>query len=126
MPRYQGACHCGAVQFEIDTDIAETTMCDCSLCTKKNARMTAVPESALTILKGADALALYRWNTGVAKHYFCKTCGIYPFHRKRSAPDHYGINVFCLEGFDPASVPFRQAEGKSLSVVASPTRLRES
>jgi hypothetical protein len=117
MPRYAGACHCGAVQFEIEADIAEVTMCDCSLCAKKNAVMAAVHESRFKLIAGEDALGLYQWNTRVAQHYFCKVCGIYPFHRKRAMPDHYGINVHCLEGFDPASVPLRRAAGKTMSVV---------
>jgi hypothetical protein len=117
MTHYRGSCHCGAVQFEIETEIAELTMCDCSLCSKKNALMCAAHESGFKLLSGEDKLSLYQWNTGVARHYFCSVCGIYPFHRKRSMPDHYGINVRCLDGFDPANAPLRQAEGSTMSVV---------
>jgi len=116
MSAHQGSCHCGAVAFRIDAEIVELTKCDCSLCVKKNARMTLVPESGLTILKGQYALTLYQWNTRRAKHYFCKHCGIYVFHRKRSMPDHFGVNVFCLDGFDPSSIPVRATEGKGMSV----------
>ena len=118
MSPYFGACHCGVVRFRIDAEPAELTVCDCSLCAKKNAVMTQVHESALTILAGEEALTEYRWNTGVARHFFCSVCGIYPFHRKRSAPDSYGVNVACLEGFDASAVPLRRADGKSMSVVA--------
>lgn len=38
-------------------------------------------------------------------------CGIYPFPRKRVNLDNQGINVFCLEGFDPSGIPIRQAVG---------------
>ena len=117
MSPYFGACHCGAVRFRIDAEPTELTVCDCSLCAKKNAVMTQVHESALTILAGEDNLTEYRWNTGVARHFFCATCGIYPFHRKRSAPDSYGVNVACLEGFDAAAVPLRKADGRSMSVI---------
>jgi len=105
---FEGSCHCGAVKFEIEVEPVETTVCDCSLCAKKNARMIQVHESGMTITAGQDNLALYQWNTGVARHYFCRTCGIYPFHRKRAVPDAYGVNVYCLEGFDPDSVPLRR------------------
>jgi hypothetical protein len=57
---------------------------------------------------GEDALTLYRFNTGVAEHYFCSRCGIYTHHRRRSNPQQYGVNVACLEGvspFDFAEVP---------------------
>ncbi len=117
MPRYRGACHCGAVQFEIDADIEELTVCDCSLCRKKNALMTAVHESRFTLVAGADALGLYQWNTRVARHHFCARCGIYTFHKKRSAPDQYGVNVMCLDGFDPSTVPVRRADGKTMTLV---------
>jgi hypothetical protein len=112
-----GSCHCGAVRFEVAAEIAELTTCDCSLCVKKNAVMAKVHESALTITEGEDVLRLYAWNTRVAKHYFCGCCGIYTFHRKRAAPDHFGINVFCLDGFDPASLPVRATEGLGMTVV---------
>lgn len=111
-----GSCHCGAVRFQVSGDIAELTTCDCSLCVKKNALMAKVHESALAITAGEDALSLYQWNTRRAKHYFCSRCGIYTFHRKRSAPDHYGVNVFCLDGFDPASVPVRATDGKDMTL----------
>ena len=113
---HPASCHCGAVQFQIDAPIVELTTCDCSLCVKRNALMTKVPEQALTILSGADALELYQWNTEVAKHYFCRHCGIYVFHRKRAAPDHYGVNIFCLDGFDMAAVPVRATEGANMSI----------
>ncbi len=121
MPLYQGACHCGAVRFQIDADLKEFTSCNCTLCRKKNAVMTQVHESKFTLLAGEDNLGLYQWNTKTAKHYFCKTCGIYPFHRKRSAPDSYGVNVFCLEGADLGSVPIiHLTDGIDMSVVGDP------
>ncbi|MDN0074415.1 GFA family protein [Crenobacter sp. SG2303] len=117
MPQYHGSCHCGAVRFRIDAAITELTTCDCSLCVKKNALMAKVHESQLTVLQGEDALSLYQWNTHRAKHYFCSRCGIYTFHRKRAAPDHYGVNVFCLDDFDPHDVPVRATEGVGMTVV---------
>ena len=109
-----GACHCGAVQFEIDTDFPELTTCDCSICRRKNALMVKVHESRMRILSGEAALRTYQFHTHTAKHYFCKTCGIYPFHRKRVTPDHFGVNVFCLEDFDPAGIPVRATVGAGM------------
>lgn len=113
---FDGSCHCGAVQFSVTATVTEITTCDCSLCKMRHALMLKVPEQALTIRQGEQALTLYQWNTRRAKHYFCKHCGIYVFHRKRSAPDHYGVNVFCLKDFDPATVPVRATEGASMTV----------
>ena len=120
MTVHEGACHCGTVRFQVDFDIAELTTCDCSICVKRNAVMTKVPEDALKITSGEEALTLYEWNTRRAKHYFCSRCGIYVFHRKRAAPDHFGVNIFCLEGFDIASVPVRATEGANMTLVDDP------
>jgi hypothetical protein len=79
--------------------------------------MTTVHESRFKLLAGADKLSLYQWNAKIARHYFCGVCGIYPFHRKRSMPDHYGINVRALDDFDPAGMPVRAAEGKGMTLV---------
>lgn len=107
----RGSCHCGSVQFEIESDFPELTMCNCSICRRRNALMAAVHESRFRLLAGTESLSEYQFHTHTARHFFCKTCGIYTFHRRRIAPDHYGVNVFCLEGFDPAGIPVRQADG---------------
>jgi hypothetical protein len=70
----------------------------------------------LTVLSGEVDLTLYEWNTRRAKHYFCRHCGIYVFHRKRAAPDHFGVNVFCLKDFDVSSIPIRATEGANMSI----------
>ena len=114
--RYFGSCHCGAVRFAVNAEIAELYTCDCSICRKRNALMTNVHERALAILAGEDKLTLYQWNTRIARPYFCSVCGIYPFHRKRSMPDHYGVNVRCLDDFDAAGVPVRHADGRGMSL----------
>jgi hypothetical protein len=113
---WSGFCHCGAVRFRVEAEIEELTRCDCSLCLRRGALMAKVHERALAIEAGHDDLTLYRWNTGVAQHWFCRHCGIYPFHRKRSAPDSYGVNVGCLEDFDVAAYPYRLADGRTMSV----------
>lgn len=114
MPLYQGSCHCGAIKFEIEALLTDFTRCDCSICTKKNAVMTRVHEDDFKLLQGAENLGRYQWNSHRAVHHFCKICGIYTFHRKTLMPDHYGINVFCLEGADLADIPIRLQDGKSM------------
>jgi hypothetical protein len=113
--RYEGSCHCGAVRFAIVTDFPELTTCDCSICRRKNALMVKVHESRFELLAGIDRLQEYRFHTHTARHFFCGTCGIYPFHRKRVTPDFVGVNVFCLEGFDPAGVPVRATVGRGMA-----------
>ena len=114
LERYLGSCHCGAVRFAIETDFPELTTCDCSICRRKNALMVRVHESRFELLAGADALTEYRFHTGTARHFFCKVCGIYPFHRKRVTPDYVGVNVFCLHDFDPTGIPVRATVGAGM------------
>ena len=114
--RFEGACHCGAVRFAIETDFPEVTTCDCSICKRKNALMVKVHESRFELIAGGEALAEYRFHTHTARHFFCRTCGIYPFHRKRSDPSSYGVNTGCLEAFDPTSFPVRRADGASMTI----------
>jgi hypothetical protein len=113
--RHEGSCHCGAVRFAIVTDFPELTTCDCSICRRKNALMVKVHESAFTLLAGEEQLGSYQFHTHTAVHHFCKVCGIYPFHRKRVTPDYFGINVFCLEDFEPDGIPVRQTVGKGMA-----------
>ena len=115
LQRLQGSCHCGAVRFAIETDLPELTTCDCTICRRKNALMVKVPEAAFTLLAGEDSLTAYRFHSHTATHYFCTTCGIYPFHRKRVTPDHFGVNVYCLEGFDPLGIPVRATVGAGMT-----------
>jgi hypothetical protein len=101
MKIYKGSCHCGAVQFQIESDLAHSVICDCSLCSRRGATMVRCSESALLILEGEEFLQKYQFNTMTAEHYFCKVCGIYTFHRMRKLPDMFGVNAGCLEGVMP-------------------------
>lgn len=77
--------------------------------------MQPVPIIALIITHGADNLALYQWNKKIAKHYFCKTCGIYTHHQRRSDPSLYGVNIACINDIDlSAHTEFTQVDGASL------------
>ena len=112
---YRGNCHCGAIRFEIRSDFPELTTCDCSMCRRRGVQMVKVHEAAFRLLSGEDSLSLYQFHTRTAKHYFCKVCGVYPFHRKRVTPDYYGINTACLENFDPAGIPVRETGGARMT-----------
>lgn len=59
----------------------------------------------IEVTQGEEALTLYQFNTGEAKHYFCSKCGIYTFHQRRSSPNQYGVNVACIEGMSPFDFP---------------------
>lgn len=100
---YQAACHCGTVRFTVMlTDGLRTARrCNCSYCRMRGAVAVSAYLSDVKVHQGEDALTLYQFNTGEAKHYFCSRCGIYPFHQRRSSPDQVGVNVACIEGMSP-------------------------
>ena len=104
------------MQFSVRSDLPEFTTCDCSLCEMRGAVMVKVPEADLSILSGQDALSLYQWNMRIAQHYFCRHCGLYLFHNKRAAPDHYGVNVRCLTDVALDDAPLRATDGKDMTV----------
>jgi len=122
MLEHSGSCHCGDVKFKIHSDITELTTCDCSICIKKNALMTKVHESNFELLSDWSGLSEYNWNLRIARHYFCKRCGIYTFHRKRAQPDHFGVNIYCLDDFDNSSVYIRTTEGENMTVKSKGAR----
>lgn len=114
MHTFEGGCHCGAVRFRVVVDDGQEIIdCNCSICTKKGILHFIVPEERFTLLRGQDALCVYTFNTGVAKHMFCKTCGIHAFYRPRSHPEGWDVNVRCLD--DPGVLtrfPVRAFDGR--------------
>ncbi len=100
---YQGSCHCGAVTFEVEApEVIEADYCNCSICKKSGFLHLIVPLSKFRILGGSDSLSTYTFNTGVAKHTFCRQCGVKPFYTPRSNPDGVDVNVHCLDTADLA------------------------
>ncbi|XP_053130989.1 centromere protein V [Hemicordylus capensis] len=111
--KHTGGCHCGAVRFEVwasaDLHVFD---CNCSVCVKKQNRHFIVPASHFKLLKGADNLSTYTFNTHCAQHTFCKTCGVQSFYTPRSNPDGYGIAPHCLDEGSVSSVTVEAINGK--------------
>ena len=100
MKTMQGGCHCGRVRFKVTADLDHVTYCNCSICSKKGFLHLIVPPEQFELLSGEDNLTTYTFNTGVAKHTFCKTCGIHSFYTPRSDPDKIDVNVRCIDDVD--------------------------
>ena len=98
-----GSCHCGSVKFsaELPRGLASARRCTCSICRMRGAVAVTGTIERFKLLEGADKLATYRFNTGVAEHHFCTVCGIYTHHKRRSNPNELGVNVACLDGISP-------------------------
>ncbi len=102
---HRGGCHCGAVAFEVEAPARVTVSeCNCSICRMTGFLHLIVPHGRLRLLRGADVLAEYRFNTGTARHLFCRRCGVKSFYVPRSNPDGYSVNLRCLERATIAAV----------------------
>ena len=96
--RVTGRCHCGAVRYRVRlANPALAHRCNCSICAATGFIGIIVPADAFELVAGEDRLTEYRFNTGVAQHWFCSECGVKSFYRPRSNPDGYNINLNCLE-----------------------------
>ena len=112
--KYAGSCHCGSIKFEIESDLEKIVQCNCSICIKRNAKMIMIPKDNFKLLEGSENLSLYQFNTEIAKHFFCKKCGIYTHHNRKSDPNGMGVNLGCVEGLDPMVFDVIQFDGKKL------------
>src|SRR5690606_12651662 len=81
-----GSCHCERVRFRVRSREQRALECNCSICSKKGFLHLIVEASDFELSAGSDCLQTYTFNTGVAKHHFCRHCGIHPFYRPRSHP----------------------------------------
>ena len=111
MKTMEGGCHCGRVSFRVTADLDNVTICNCSMCAKKAILHLIVPPENFELLKGRDDLTTYTFNTGVAKHTFCKHCGIHPFYVPRSDPNKIDVNARCLDGIDLAGLAPKYFDG---------------
>lgn len=112
--KHHGGCHCGAVRFEFDAppDIVADE-CNCSICDMTGFQHVIVPASRFRLISGNDGLAEYRFNTGTARHLFCRVCGIKSFYVPRSNPDGFSVNLRCVDSATIRSRTLRPFDGRN-------------
>ncbi len=104
---YPGSCHCGAVRFEADIDLAKGTFkCNCSICFKTRAWLAPVPAADFRLLSGEQQLGDYQFGKKRIHHAFCRTCGVRPYSRGADPKGNpmYAVRVTCLEGVEPEAL----------------------
>lgn len=114
--KYQGSCHCGRIDFEVDGEPAGVMSCNCSICRRKGSLLWFVPRDQLRLRTPENDMATYTFNKHAIKHHFCPVCGIHPFGEGTdpSAGPMAAINIRCLEGVDPDAIPVQKFDGQSL------------
>ena len=110
----KGGCHCGAVRYEVKASLPlDTVQCNCSICSMSGYLHLLVGADQFSLKSGQDDLGTYTFDSGEAKHYFCKHCGIKSFYVPRSNPNGYSINVNCLDDFPGIDITRREFDGQN-------------
>ncbi|MCO1334671.1 GFA family protein [Microbulbifer sp. OS29] len=112
-----GGCHCGAVRYKAQHqrkwgEALVAHACNCSICEKVGYLHLIVPAINFRLEQGEGDLSCYTFNSGVAKHYFCRHCGVKPFYIPRSNPDGYSLNARCLDTI-PQGLEVEPFDGKN-------------
>lgn len=111
---HRGGCHCGAVQFEVDAPANLLVHdCNCSICAMTGFQHLIVPRARFRLVRGSEDLTEYTFNTGVARHLFCRRCGVKSFYVPRSNPDGYSVNVRCLDRATIVSIEVEAFDGQN-------------
>ena len=110
---HRGGCHCGRVRFEVRAPAeVQATECNCSICNKTGFLHLIVDRADFRMLSGDDALTEYRFNTGTARHLFCRHCGVKSFYVPRSHPEGFSVNVRCVDEGSIESISVRLFDGR--------------
>jgi hypothetical protein len=131
---HSGSCHCGAVRFEADVDVAQGMIkCNCSSCAKARSWLAFVPASRYRLTAGAEFQANYQWTppgkpAPTIEFHFCKICGIRTPGRGEcdKGGAFYAVQVPLLNDVDPeelAAGPVQYVDGLHDPTARRPIRI---
>ena len=115
MQSYTANCHCGAIQFSFEAEpFTKSVRCNCSFCAKRGTMVSLVPGEKFQLRAADGAHGIYQFGKKLAKHYFCKHCGISTFSEAPRWPGQYIVNLGCVEGVDTFALETVVFDGKHL------------
>jgi hypothetical protein len=113
---YAGGCHCGAVRFEAELDLAKGgSMCNCSICTKIAVFTQVVKPAEFRLVSGESSLSSYEWAGKTAQRKFCQHCGVHcfgPGYLEELGGDYVSVNLHALDDFEPGTIPINYWDGR--------------
>ncbi|MET0342040.1 MAG: GFA family protein [Polyangiales bacterium] len=105
---YRGSCHCKAIRFEVDLDLAlGSGKCNCSFCAKARNWSTVVKPEAFRLLAGGDDTHDYMFGSCSVHHLFCKHCGMRPYGHgvlEALGGAYVSVAIACLDDLTPAEL----------------------
>ena len=114
---YRGACHCGAVSAEYETDQPVRLRADgCSFCAARGVKSASDPEGRLELIS-TQKLTRYRFGHKTADFLICPVCGAYVGTCMESPKGQLGvINVVGLQISELRNLPvtLTSLEGESI------------
>lgn len=112
---HRGSCHCGAVRYEAELDLQQSSKCNCSVCTKINPTGSFAKPESFRVLAGEEGLGAYAWGAKISTRYFCKQCGVHCFGRGHLAElggDFVSVNAQTLDDIDPNTLTSVHWDGR--------------
>lgn len=103
---YSGACHCGVVRAEYETDQPVRLRQDgCSFCAARGVKSASDPEGRVALI-ASEQLTRYRFGHKTADFLICPTCGAYVATCMESPRGRVGvINVVGLNIAELKNLP---------------------
>lgn len=111
---HPGSCRCGAVAYEVETDLDGLIECNCSHCYRKGLVLAFVSPDAFRITADGPQTE-YQFNTHKIRHLFCDACGVQSFARgaKPDGTQMVAVNVRTLTDVEPFSWTAQRVDGRS-------------
>jgi hypothetical protein len=113
MKKFSGSCHCGSITFAVECDLEKAYMCDCSICSRRGAKMAYADASNFNVLSDNGYLSKYQFGEMKAEHYFCSNCGIYTHHKPKTLKDKMGFNIACIDSLESESIEIVKVKGSA-------------